>query len=40
LIWVALAVFTADALLRARRNSQQSPRTLQESVRLPGPRSS
>ena len=40
LIWVALAVFTADALLRARRNSQQSPRTLEESVRLPGPRSS
>ena len=40
LIWVALAVFTADALRRARRGTQQSPRDLEESVRLPGSRSS
>ena len=40
LIWVALAVFTADALRRARRGTQQSPRHLEESVRLPGSRSS
>ncbi len=40
LIWVALTVFTADALLRARRNSQPSPRSVEESVRMPGPRSS
>ncbi len=40
LIWLALVVFTADALLRARRNSQQALRTVEESVRLPDPRSS
>ncbi len=37
LIWAALAVITADALLRARRNLQRPPRTVEESVRLPGP---
>ncbi len=40
LIWVGLVVFTADALVRARRNSQQAPRTIEESVRLPDSRSS
>jgi chloramphenicol-sensitive protein RarD len=40
LIWVGLAVFTGDALIRARRNAQQSPPTLEESVRMPGPHSS
>ncbi len=40
LIWVGLAVFTGDALLRARRNAQRSPPTVEESVRLPGPHSS
>jgi chloramphenicol-sensitive protein RarD len=40
LIWVGLAVFTGDALLRARRNAQRSPATVEESVRLPGPHSS
>lgn len=40
LIWLGLAVFTADALLRARRNSRQAPRTIEESVRLPDSRSS
>ena len=40
LIWVALGVFTADALWRARRAPRQSPRDLEESVRLPGHRSS
>ncbi len=40
LIWLALVVFTADALWRARRNSQQALRTVEESVRLPDPRSS
>lgn len=40
LIWLGLAVFTADALLRARRNSRQTPRTIEESVRLPDSRSS
>ena len=40
LIWLALVVFTADALWRARSNSQQALRTVEESVRLPDPRSS
>lgn len=40
LIWLALAVFTGDALWRARRSAQQAPTDFQESVRLPGPRSS
>jgi len=33
LIWVALTVFTGDALLRARRSSQVIPETFEESVR-------
>jgi len=33
LIWVALVVFTGDALLRARRGSQVLPETFEESVR-------
>jgi chloramphenicol-sensitive protein RarD len=40
LIWLALVVFTVDALWRARRNSQQALRTVEESVRLPDPRAS
>ena len=40
LIWLALVVFTVDALWRARRSSQQALRTVEESVRLPDPRSS
>ncbi len=40
LIWFALAVFTADALLRARRKSPGAPQSFDESVRLPGPRGS
>jgi chloramphenicol-sensitive protein RarD len=40
LIWLALAVFTTDALWRARRNSRQAPPTVEESVRIPDPRSS
>jgi chloramphenicol-sensitive protein RarD len=40
LIWLALVVFTADALMRARRNSQQALRTVEESVRMTDPRSS
>jgi chloramphenicol-sensitive protein RarD len=40
LIWLALVVFTADALLRAQRSSQRARRDAEESVRLPGPRSS
>ena len=40
LIWVGLAVFTADALLRARRSSQDAPPTLEKSVRLSGGRGS
>jgi chloramphenicol-sensitive protein RarD len=40
LIWVGLAVFTGDALLRARRNAQPSSATVEESVRMPGPHSS
>lgn len=40
LIWMALLVFTGDALLRARRNSQAADATSEESVRLPDPRSS
>ena len=40
LIWLALVIFTADALWRARRNSQRALRTVEESVRLPDPRSS
>ena len=41
LIWLALAVFTGDTLLRARRTAQP-PRPVEEeeSVRLPCPRSS
>jgi len=34
LIWFALAVFTADALRRARRNSQQAQATDEEGVRM------
>jgi len=34
LIWFALAVFTGDALRRARRNSQQAQATDEESVRM------
>ena len=40
LIWFALAVFTADALQRARRKSPGAPQSFDESVRLPGPRGS
>jgi chloramphenicol-sensitive protein RarD len=40
LIWLALAVFTADALWRAQRNSQQVPRDPEESVRISDPHSS
>lgn len=40
LIWVGLAVFTADALWRARRSSQEIPETLEKSVRSPGGRGS
>ncbi len=39
LIWLALVVFTGDALWRARRNTRQAP-SVEESVRMPGPRSS
>jgi chloramphenicol-sensitive protein RarD len=35
LIWLALAVFTADALWRARRSAQVAQATSQESVRIP-----
>ena len=35
LIWLALAVFTADALWRARRSAQLAQATSQESVRIP-----
>jgi chloramphenicol-sensitive protein RarD len=34
LIWLALAVFTADALRRARSNSRQAQATEEESVRV------
>jgi chloramphenicol-sensitive protein RarD len=40
LIWVGLAVFTADALRRARRGSPEIPETLGKSVRSPGGRGS
>lgn len=40
LIWVGLAVFTADAVVRARRSTQDAPRTLEKSVRLPDGRGS
>jgi chloramphenicol-sensitive protein RarD len=40
LIWVALVVFTADALLRARLRSKQAPADVEESVRMSDPRSS
>jgi chloramphenicol-sensitive protein RarD len=40
LIWLALLVFTADALRRARRNSQKTSQTFQKSVRPPGTRDS
>jgi chloramphenicol-sensitive protein RarD len=40
LIWVALAVFTADAVRRARRNSKELPPNIEESVRSADPRSS
>jgi chloramphenicol-sensitive protein RarD len=40
LIWLALVVFTADALRRARRNSQKTSQTLEKSVRPPGTRDS
>lgn len=40
LIWVALAVFTVDALWRARRSSQGLQPSFAESVRLPGARGS
>jgi chloramphenicol-sensitive protein RarD len=40
LIWVALAVFTADALWRARRGAQQVSTTFEETVRSPDPRHS
>jgi chloramphenicol-sensitive protein RarD len=40
LIWLALVVFTADALRRARRNSQKASQTFQKSVRPPGTRDS
>jgi len=40
LIWLALAVFTGDALWRAQRNWQQASPTSEESVRISGPRSS
>jgi chloramphenicol-sensitive protein RarD len=40
LIWLALVVFTGDALWRARRGPQELPETLRESVRSPGVRHS
>ncbi len=40
LIWVGLAVFTADAVYRARRSAQDTPATVEKSVRLPGGRGS
>jgi chloramphenicol-sensitive protein RarD len=40
LIWLALVVFTGDALWRARRNTRRAPPSVEESVRMPGPRSS
>jgi chloramphenicol-sensitive protein RarD len=40
LIWLALVVFTGDALWRARRNTRQAPPSVEESVRMPDPRSS
>ncbi len=40
LIWVALVVFTADALWRARRSSRELVPDLEESVRSPDPRRS
>lgn len=36
LIWVALLVFTTDALLRARRGAQEVPVSSEKSVRAPG----
>ncbi len=36
LIWVALLVFTVDALWRARRTSQTDSETFEKSVRSPG----
>jgi chloramphenicol-sensitive protein RarD len=40
LIWLALVVFTGDALWRARRGPQELPETFEESVRSPGARHS
>jgi chloramphenicol-sensitive protein RarD len=40
LIWVALVVFTADALWRAKRSSGDVSPNVEESVRLPDPRRS
>lgn len=40
LIWLALAIFTGDALWRARRGTRRAPTDSEESVRLPDPRSS
>lgn len=40
LIWLALLVFTADALRRARRNSQKASQTSEKSVRPSGTRDS
>lgn len=40
LIWVALLVFTLDALRRARRSSRESTTTFEESVRSPDARRS
>jgi chloramphenicol-sensitive protein RarD len=40
LIWVALTVFTIDALVRARRSAKADDATFEESVRSPGASSS
>jgi chloramphenicol-sensitive protein RarD len=40
LIWLALLVFTGDALRRARRNSQKASQTSEKSVRPSGTRDS
>jgi chloramphenicol-sensitive protein RarD len=40
LIWVALVVFTADALWRGRRGSPEAAATSEESVRSPDARHS
>ncbi len=40
LIWLALVIFTGDALVRARRGTRGAPTGSEESVRISDPRSS